>query len=180
MNNFAVLANKKYAFSSKKRKEKEEINLIIQNIGQHKTKKDIPFLLTAESLPFIKTAILEVKGWHTGKFTPAVLNKSPHIFNFVRPSVISAAAKMLGTDDFKKILIIPTLSNSKQTRENSISIMKDKGVDHLIEFKTILSFIIENIKTNKNYIESDILQTIRLLKHYSLIKDKQLELFLKK
>lgn len=181
MNNFAVKINKKYAFSSKKRSEMEEINLIAYNLKENTaTDSEKKFILGEDSIKKIKRAIVEVKGWHTEKFAPSVLIKSPHIFNFVESKVLKAAERLLGTKEFKKILVVPRLPKAKETRNKSIKIMKEKGVDHAIEFTTILDHIIQNIQTNKNYIESDILQTIRLLKNYGLIKDKQLELFKKK
>ncbi|MFC2140220.1 hypothetical protein ACFLQ1_00700 [Candidatus Auribacterota bacterium] len=181
LNNFSVKINKKYAFSSQRRNDLEEINLIVQNIKDNvdEGEKKKPFLLEESSIQKIKKGIVEVKGWHTGKFSPSVLIKSPHIFNFVEKKVLKAAERFLGTKDFKKILVIPRLPKAKDTRNKSIKIMKEKGIDHVLEFKTILDYIIQHIKINKNYIESDILQTIRLLKNYDLIKDRQLELFSK-
>jgi hypothetical protein len=178
INNFAVKINLKYG--SKKRDDIEEVSLIVSNLKEKTSGiQQKNFILDENSIRKIKKAIVEVKGWHTEKFVPSVLIKSPHIFNFVKTKVIKAAEELLGTKDFKKILVIPALPKAKLTRNKSIKIMQEKGIDHVLEFKTILDHMIQNVKTNKNYIESDILQIIRLLKNYDLIKDKQLELFKK-
>jgi len=178
MNNFAVKANRKYAFSTKKRDYLEEVNLIISNLKKtenHSNKKN--FILEKKEVRSIQHAIVEVKGWHTEKFAPSVLIRTPQIFNFVEEKVIKTVENLLGTKNFKRILVIPGFPENKDTRKKSIKIMKDKGIDHILEFKTILEDIIQSIKPNKNYTESDVLQTIRLLKNYNLIKDNQLELF---
>ena len=42
-------------------------------------------------------------------------------------------------------------------------------IDHVIEFETIVRFIVDQVEANKNYPDSEILQTIRLLKVYGVV-----------
>ena len=50
-------------------------------------------------------------------------------------------------------------------------------IDGVVSFETILRELSASVETNRNYEKSDILQVIRLLKCYDLIKDDQLDLF---
>ena len=44
------------------------------------------------------------------------------------------------------------------------------GIDEVLEFKDILSFVIEKADPNKNYRDSEFLQTVRLLRGYGFLK----------
>jgi hypothetical protein len=54
--------------------------------------------------------------------------------------------------------------------------LREGGIDHVIEFPTILGFLISYVEVNCNYVESEFLQLLRLLKRYDLVKGLQLEL----
>ena len=47
----------------------------------------------------------------------------------------------------------------------------------MIPFHTLLQDLIQQTETNRNYLKSDLLQTIRIFKNYSFFKEPQLELF---
>jgi len=57
--------------------------------------------------------------------------------------------------------------------------LRAKGVDGVISFRSILQELIASVHTNRNYQKSDLLQILRLLKNYDLLKEPQLELKLK-
>ena len=76
-----------------------------------------------------------------------------------------------------KILIVPSLPQTAAAREQSIAILRAKGVDAVIPFRTMLADLIARAEVNRNYDKSDLLQVIRVLKNYQLFKDPQLELF---
>jgi hypothetical protein len=48
--------------------------------------------------------------------------------------------------------------------------LSQKGIDHIIEFKTIIDDIYKMVEQNKNY-NSEALQTMRLLKIYKNHED---------
>ena len=54
--------------------------------------------------------------------------------------------------------------------------LKEKGVDGILSFRSMLLDLIEKIDSNRNYGKSDTLQVIRVLKNYDLLKDAQLDL----
>jgi hypothetical protein len=100
------------------------------------------------------------------------------LLDFLSPENLKDAQKFLKTSDFRKILVISNLPANKDMRDKSEKILKAKGIDHLLTFPTILSYLVKTIKSNKNYY-SDALELIRILKQYKLFKKPQLELFKK-
>jgi hypothetical protein len=120
-----------------------------------------------------------VKGWHTEVFAPGVLAHQPKIFGFVEKGVLDAAARLVGGEGLLKILVVPGLPRNAKLRQQSIEMLRGKGVDGVISFRSILQELIGSVHTNRNYQKSDLLQILRLLKNYDLIKEPQLELKLK-
>jgi len=116
--------------------------------------------------------------WHTESFSSAVLANAPEIFRFVDPPVFQRAAKTFGGGGSPtKILVVPALPQNNEAREESIGLLKSKGVDAVIPFHTMLADLIDQIEVNRNYQKSDLLQIIRILKNYDFFKDPQMELF---
>jgi len=76
-----------------------------------------------------------------------------------------------------KILVVPALPQNAQAREQSIGVLRSKGIDAVIPFRTMLAELVAKTEPNRNYQKSDLLQIIRILKNYDLIKEPQLELF---
>jgi hypothetical protein len=92
--------------------------------------------------------------------------------------VFQPAARALGKDgNVLKILVVPALPQTARAREESITLLRSKGVDAVIPFRTILTELINETEANRNYQKSDLLQIIRILKNYDLLKGPQLELF---
>ena len=76
--------------------------------------------------------------------------------------------------------MIPGLPRDAKMRERSIELLRVKGVDGVISFRAILQDLLTGVKTNRNYEKSDLLQILRLLKNYDLLKEPQLELRLRR
>ena len=70
-----------------------------------------------------------------------------------------------------KALVVPALPHSVEAREQSIGLLRDKGIDAVIPFHTMLADLIAHIETNRNYQKSDLLQTLRILKNYDFFKE---------
>ena len=62
-------------------------------------------------------------------------------------------------------------------KKKTIDVLREKGIDGIISFRTILAELVSRVAANKNYEKSDLLQVIRLLKNYDFLKSDQLELF---
>jgi|YNPNPStandDraft_1061719.scaffolds.fasta_scaffold05012_9 hypothetical protein len=160
-------------------RDEDEIDLLVMRPGAEGAGGSISFLLTAENIVLVTQAIVAIKGWHTDIFNPSVLRlRSEQIFRFASDRAVRSAIKMLGRDgQTRRILVLPSLPTSKEARDRSIMLLKQGGVDNVLLFGTVLEDLIFNVEVNKNYQRSDLLQMIRLLKIYGLLRDSQLDLF---
>jgi len=115
-------------------------------------------------------AIVGVSGWHTERITPSYVEDwGGRLFSFVSSLALNKAAQVLGTRKFRKILVVSRLGSRKDSREKFVEEAKKMGVDEVIEFPTILKELIKLVKTEPSY-DSEVLQTLRLLKTYDLLK----------
>src|SRR2546422_3350145 len=65
----------------------------------------------------------------------------------------------------------------QQARSETIALLRSKGIDAVLPFRTMLADLISETESNRNYHKSDLLQIIRILKNYDFFKGPQLELF---
>ena len=173
MNGFLVRTNVKYWVSGERGGGDSDIDLVVYNLNPDKLNPPQGFVLAVDDLAGIRQAIVETKGWHTESFTEGLIKNTPRIFNFVRPEAIAAARDTVLYDaDFRRILVVSRLSRTQDNRKAAIQLLKDGDIDHVIEFSTIVRFIVNQVEANKNYPDSEILQTIRLLKVYGNAKLK--------
>jgi hypothetical protein len=176
LHEFLVRQHRK--FVSPTRGEDDEIDFFVLNPHPREPNAERPFILTSENLPSIARAIVVVKGWHTETFSPARLANTPEIFRFVEPKVFQQAARAFGKDGTPlKILIVPALPQDNEARAQSIALLREKGIDAVIPFQTMLAELINKTESNRNYQKSDLLQIIRILKTYDFFREPQLELF---
>ncbi len=177
LHEFLVRQHRKY-IGQTRGEEEDDIDFFVLNPNPKPRPAEFPFVLDTTNLGFVERAIVVVKGWHTGTFSSAVLEHSPEIFRFVEPKVFQQAARAFGKDGaLLKILVVPALPQTARAREESIALLRSKGVDAVIPFRTMLMELINETEANRNYQKSDLLQIIRILKSYDLLKGQQLELF---
>jgi hypothetical protein len=118
-----------------------------------------------------------VSGWHTETFSPARLKSSPEIFNLALLDEKKISEKFFRGQSFDRILVVPSLPLDASLKNKVLQILKERGLDYVLEFRTILEELIDHVQIHRNYAESPILQTLRILKRYDLIRDYQMELF---
>jgi len=177
LNGFLVRQHRKFVAPSR-RLDDDDIDFFILNPHSREPVAVFPFVLTAPDLAAIHRAVVVVKGWHTETFSPARLAHAPEIFRFVEAKVFQRAARAFGTEaSVMKILVVPGLPQSAQAREESIAMLRSKGVDAVIPFRTMLMDLINSVQPNRNYQKSDLLQILRILKNYDFFREPQLELF---
>ena len=88
-NGFLVRQVRKYQVQARRKTGDEEIDLVVYNPAYSARSARKPdFFLFANELAFVHRAIVVVKGWHTGKFTPNMLKSSPEIFRFLEENVL--------------------------------------------------------------------------------------------
>lgn len=175
LHGFLVCQRRKYVVQARTKTADEEINLVVFNPRA----ADGPppaFELSAATLARVQRAIVAVKGWHTEVFAPSVLQHQPKIFRFVEPQAVAEAARLVGADGLLKLLVLPGLPRARSARERSIALLRERGVDGVLSFRAILEELVAAVATNRNYQKSDLLQILRLLKNYGLLREPQLEL----
>lgn len=183
-NGFLVRQVRKYQVQARRKTGDEEVDLVVYNPTYARSSRRPEFLLFANELAYIHRAIVVVKGWHTGKFTPNMLKSSPEIFRFLEENVLKEVTRFFPVDaeepgnapDVTKILVLPSLPTAEPFRSQSVAMLKEHGIDAIISFRSMLLDIIERVEINKSYGKSDTLQVIRILKNYDLLKAAQLDL----
>jgi len=177
LHEFLVRQHRKYVGQTR-RGEDDDIDFFVLNPHPEPQAGAMPFVLASIDLPRVERAIVVVKGWHTETFSTARLAGEPGIFRFVEPKVFQRAAKAFSPDGaLLKILVVPSLPHTSQARSETIALLRSKGVDAVIPFRTILADLVKETDVNRNFQKSDLLQIIRILKTYDLFKEPQLELF---
>ena len=190
LNGFFVRQLRKYLVQSRKKRADEEIDLVVYNpIASSINSETIGFQLFSTDMSKISRAIVVVKAWHSSRFTPAMLKSSSRVFDFLKKDVLNKAetyfsfgdsvedSDAVDHQDFTKILVLPGLPTSDPQRTESIQLLKDQGIDGIITFSTILENLLRNVVVNHSYQKSDLLQLMRILKIYDMVKEPQMNLF---
>lgn len=177
LHEFLVRQHRKYV-SPTRQAEEDDIDFFVLNPKPEPASGPLPFVLTPADLRRLEKAIVVVKGWHTETFSTSRLASAPEIFRFVEPKVFQVAARAFGAEGSPlKILVVPALPQQAAARDESIALLRSRGIDAVIPFHTMLAELIAAVESNRNYQKSDLLQTLRILKNYDLFKEPQLELF---
>ena len=182
-NGFLVRQARKYQVVARRKLAEEQIDLLVFNPAWRRGLRKPDFFLFSSELPFVHKAVVAVKGWHTGVFTPTMLRSSPDIFAFLEQNVLREAERFFPPEALEadggaptKVLVLPSLPTAEPFRSQSVELLKARGVDAIISFRAMLLDLLEKIETNQNYTKSDTLQVMRILKNYDLLKDPQMDL----
>jgi len=176
LNGFLIRQFRKYVAPAVR--DDDDIDFLVLNPNPQARAADLPFLLNSADLRSVERAVVVLKAWHTDVFTPALLSNTPDFFRFLEKKTFHQAAAGLGKGGTSiKILAVPSLPQQADARNQSIAILKSKGLDAAISFPTMLADLVNQVEPNRNYQKSDVLQLIRILKNYDFFKDQQLDLF---
>lgn len=124
------------------------------------------FVLPEHEIRSLERAIIEVKGYHTERFVPSILEDD--MFRFSSPRATRAASDFFDGKDFRRVFVLSRLPATQAVRAKAISFMKSRRVDHVIEFQTVLNGLVEWVRAEPDY-DSEFLQAIRLLKNYGYL-----------
>lgn len=148
-------------------------NSLMPNLSDNRFEK---FVLPGSEIPeVINNAIVKPVSWHTMKFTPAVLKKSPELFTSLKGKGGKNHEKFFKGEAFLKILVIPSLPASESLRKESIKIMQDNGIDYLITFSSVISGLIGKIDARHVYL-STVNEVFRVLKFYRFFDEEEQKL----
>jgi hypothetical protein len=81
------------------------------------------------------------------------------------------------TAGLTRILVLPALPTAEPFRSQSVELLKARGVDAIISFRAMLLDLLDKVEVNQSYSKSSVLQVMRILKNYDLLRDMQLEMF---
>lgn len=178
---FFVTQPNKHQVAARHKLDSEEIDLLVArpgSAGVFNTPKEVVW--GAPELSKVQRAIVSIRGWHTDRFSPATLKKNPDIFRFAELAVMKEARKTLGAGSITKILCLSDLAAASAPQDETLTLLRQGGIDGVLSFRTMLLELVESVDIAKNYEKSDLLQTLRLLKTYDLLRDGQLDLFEKR
>lgn len=187
LHGFLVRQVRKYQVQSRKKLPEEEIDLVVLNPKFAAGTREPNFLLFASELPYIHRAVVVVKAWHSiSKFTPNTLRNSSEMLKFLEKNVLKVAEELFSgptesdeenVSELHRILVLPGLPTNEPYRSDCIELLRERGVNGIISFRSMLLDILQKIEVNRNYPKSQFLQVLKILKHYDLIKDPQMALF---
>ncbi len=100
-NGFLVRQLRKYQVQSRKKTADEEVDLLVYNPSFQPRSRKPDFMLFSSELKYIHKAVVVVKGWHTLRFTPAMLKSSPEIFRFLEKTVVKKVSDLFFEDPSK-------------------------------------------------------------------------------
>lgn len=137
--------------------------------------RDLPPVLGAADLAGIHCAVVEVRAWHSDRFYPSTIIANPVITQFAKPEPLAAAKAFFGTDEFRTVLVISELPQSAEPRELALEVLQSAGVQHVLEFPSLLRDLVGRVSINGAYAASHTLQFIQLAKRYRLFRAQQME-----
>ncbi len=175
---FLVQQPHKYLVTARAKRPEEEIDFVALNpaVAGDGSPPD-RLLLTGADMAGIRRAVVSVRGWHTDRMGPAKLSLAPELVRFAQEPALRRVRARLGEGPLTRILCLPDLPATASLRRKAADLLREKGVDGILLFPTMLRELIRAIEVNRNYEKSDLLQTLRILKTYDLLRDEQLELF---
>lgn len=180
---FLVQQPRKYMVMARSKKPAEEIDFLAVNplAGAEAAPPEPDQMVVGGAvLRQVARAMISVRGWHTDRFSPATLDLAPEIVRFAGDAAVREASRVLGEGPLAKVLCLPNLPTSRELARTTLERLREKGVDYVVLFPTMLRELIRGVEISKSYERSDLLQTLRILKNYDLLKDEQLELFRRK
>jgi hypothetical protein len=174
---YLVSQPRKHSIPGRHKKASEELDLIILNptVQGHRVPDYIAW--TSQDFAGVARAVVAVRGWHTERFSVLTFEQTPDILKFVQAESLRLAERLLGGGPMAKVLCLPRLPASGEMKAKTVEFLRDKGIDGVISFQTMLAELIACVEINRNYEKSDLLQIIRLMKNYELLREPQMDLF---
>lgn len=170
----------KYVSSSRQKDADEELDLLIIHPQVREQRMPERMIWTTGDFGSVARAVVGVRGWHTERIYAATLEQTPEIVRFASEAVRKAASLRLGGEPVAAVLCLPELPASGELKEKTLEALRKCGIDGVLSFRTMLSELVSMVKTNRNYDKSDLLQFLRILKNYDLLREPQMELFMKR
>ena len=167
----------KYESQGKKKRVEEDLDLLVMHPQVTDSLMPETMVWTSADLKSVGRAVVGVRGGYTERFYMADFAQAPEILRYAERAARLVAAARLGGEPPVVILCVPELPVSEDLKEKMLAGLRERGVDGVITFRTMLAELLGGVRVNRNYEKSDLLQILRLLKANNLVKDPQMELF---
>lgn len=188
LNGFFVRQREKYCVQSGRKRAVAPILLEVRAASQPSEGPESGFQLFSADIPLIESAFVLVDPWRESRFTPALLKSGPRLFDYLKKDVAGGVTAVFGKGGTleaegrsgsagKRLLVLPGLPASDPHRGESIELLRASGVDGIITFATILENLLRAVEVNHSYQKSELLQLLRVLKLYDMVKEPQMQLF---
>ncbi|MCH2036602.1 MAG: hypothetical protein MK120_06600, partial [Puniceicoccaceae bacterium] len=186
LNGFFVRQVPKYSIQSRKKSFNEVVALLINKPDVIKEQTITNFQLFSADMESIQKAVVVVRSWYLSEFSPELLKSSSKLFNFLKKNVFNQSEEYFSKESFENdkiwesisnsysnIIVLPGLPSNDPHRSESIEILKANGIDGIITYSTVLESLLRQVQANIIYQKSDLLQLMRILKIYNMVKDPQ-------
>ncbi len=174
---YLVSQPRKYTGPGSHQPGREEPDLLAWNPAIRKSVMPDRILWDGNCLHDIPALIIGVRGWHTERLSATRLTSLPGLTGFASADVMEVVSKRLGGLKPVKLLCIPRLPVSAALRNQALRLLRERGLDGVVLFRTILEELIGMTDIRRHYEKSDLLQILRLLKTHGFFKDGQMDLF---
>ncbi|HAV13563.1 MAG TPA: hypothetical protein DCX06_08765 [Opitutae bacterium] len=189
LNGFFVRQLRNHTVQSRKKQVEATNDLVVFNPSTPESAGLSSFQLFASDMTNLRGAVVGIKGWNESRFSPAILKSSSKTFDFLKKEVIAKSDLYFQTDepedestvdpyaDYKRLIVVPAFPTNDQHRVDCAALFQEKGVHGVIVVSTILESLLRNVAVNHSYSKSEILQLLRVLKIYDMIREPQMTLF---
>ena len=181
VNGFYVRQSPKVVVAGRRKRVEKDGEIYFLN-PQPPTTPERGFQLFGSDLPSLTSGLAVVRDWHGLKAITTTTIRRGDFLEFIRKEAAEVARESWAQlpeaagAPLLKILILPGLPSQEPARSESIRILKEVKVDHIISIRTIIENLVQHAETGPP-LESPTLALLRLLRVYDMVKTTQLELF---
>ncbi len=175
---FLTRQPRKYQVIARGKNPDEEADWLAWNPGWKRRGGERPKagIWGAEELCRAEGLAVAVKGWHTDRFTPAMVAGTPELWRFAASEALAASAAALQVERPVPVLFLADLPPGREERAAAVEALTSRGVEGIVPFRTMLFDLLDWVDTKRNYVKSDALQMLRILKAYRMTRPRQMEL----
>ncbi len=181
VNGFYVRRAQKAAVAGKRKRAEPETETHFRN-----PRPPLPgergFQLFGSDLVGLTEGVAIVRDWHGLKaVTPTAIRRGDFL-DFIREDACAVAKEAWGggpadgAPPATRILVLPGLPSQEPARSESIRLLREAGVDHVISIRTVVENLVQHAEAQAGP-ETPTLALLRLLRAYDMVRTTQLELF---
>jgi len=135
----------------------------------------LPSILFCSDIPLVARALVWLPSWQASKFSTSLLKDSQELMKFIDKRLAQRKVPAeFDQTDAPKIVVVPAVPTEADAREQTINLLKARGIDAMISFRSILLDLIARLDVRK---PTEGLQLLQILHNFDLLKTTQMELF---